>query len=201
MDYKNGKIYAIRSYQTDDIYIGSTCSPLAKRLYEHRKFYRCYKRGNMHMISVFKMLEHPDHYIELLESFPCTNKNELRRRQGELIRSNNCVNKNKPPISGRSQDEIKKRSTERVKKWREDNKERFKQREKQYYQDNKERLKQYYQDNKERVKQYYQQNKEKILQQAKQKIKCDVCDCMILKKSFNRHTKTNKHIRNLNNQT
>lgn len=34
--YLNGKIYTIRSHQTDKFYIGSTCSPLHKRLFKHR---------------------------------------------------------------------------------------------------------------------------------------------------------------------
>jgi len=34
--YCNGKIYAIRSYQTNKIYIGSTCNKLCKRFNEHK---------------------------------------------------------------------------------------------------------------------------------------------------------------------
>ena len=42
MDYKNGQIYCIRSYQTDHIYIGSTAQPLHKKekLLEQQKEYR-----------------------------------------------------------------------------------------------------------------------------------------------------------------
>ena len=37
--YLNGKIYTIRSFQTDKFYIGSTIQPLHKRLHEHRRKY------------------------------------------------------------------------------------------------------------------------------------------------------------------
>ena len=36
MDYKNGKIYQILNNVNDDIYVGSTCQALSKRMYQHR---------------------------------------------------------------------------------------------------------------------------------------------------------------------
>lgn len=41
-------------------------------------------------------MEHPDHYIELVELFPCYDKDQLEKREGEIIRSLSCVNKNIP---------------------------------------------------------------------------------------------------------
>ena len=38
-NYQNGKIYCIRNYVDDDIYIGSSCQPLSKRMAWHRKSY------------------------------------------------------------------------------------------------------------------------------------------------------------------
>ena len=35
-NYQNGKIYKIHSYQTDDIYIGSTTNTLSRRFSEHK---------------------------------------------------------------------------------------------------------------------------------------------------------------------
>jgi hypothetical protein len=90
MDYKEAKIYAIRSYQTDKIYIGSTCQPLYKRFYQHKK---------MNDTSSKEILDLNDAYIELLENFPCSNRDELKKREGELIRDNNSVNKN---VAGRN---------------------------------------------------------------------------------------------------
>ena len=36
MDYSKAKIYQIINDVSDDIYIGSTCQPLSKRMAEHR---------------------------------------------------------------------------------------------------------------------------------------------------------------------
>ena len=55
--YQNGKIYSIRSYQTDKVYIGSTCMPLAKRLYGHRQNYNRYGKGKFNFITSFEILE------------------------------------------------------------------------------------------------------------------------------------------------
>lgn len=83
MNYKNGKIYAIRSYQTEEIYIGSTTQTLTKRLSSHKR----------NICNSKLILQYPDAYIELIENFPCNSKEELNRKEGEHIRANNCVNK------------------------------------------------------------------------------------------------------------
>lgn len=86
--YRNGKIYAIRSHKTNKIYIGSTCSSLSKRLYGHRH------REGKYVHSSKILIDFDDHYVELMESFPCNSKEELCKREGELIRENReiCVN-------------------------------------------------------------------------------------------------------------
>ena len=101
MDYQKGQIYAIRSHQTDLIYIGSTCSPLYKRFYEHKK-----KSNNR--ISK-QITQYEDAYIELIEDFPCNSKKELNRREGQHMRNaENCINKK---IAGRYAREAEGRKT------------------------------------------------------------------------------------------
>jgi hypothetical protein len=79
-NYTNSKIYALRSYSTDKIYIGSTTQSLTKKLSELK-----YSHGNAIIDYISK---YDDVYIELLEDFPCKSKEELMKRQGELIRMN-----------------------------------------------------------------------------------------------------------------
>ena len=93
MDYKNGKVYCLRSHQTDDVYIGSTCTPLHKRLYYHRSDYTRWKDDKYHYVTSFKILEYDDAYIELLEDYPCERKEQLYKREKELIREMDRVNK------------------------------------------------------------------------------------------------------------
>jgi hypothetical protein len=80
--YQNGKIYALRSFETDKIYIGSTCQPLSKCFSGYKSCFQQYKNR----FSAFELFKKDDCYIELLENCPCNSKEELQRRQGELIR-------------------------------------------------------------------------------------------------------------------
>ncbi len=72
-NFQNGKIYAIRSHQTDKVYIGSTTQPLSVRFGEHKRM-NCSSR---------EIMKFEDCYIELLEEFACENKMQLNRREGE----------------------------------------------------------------------------------------------------------------------
>jgi len=121
--YHGGKIYTLRSPSTDKFYIGSTTQSLAKRKAEHKK-----NKSN-------EISQLDDFYIELLENFKCENRDELNKREGELIRENDkCVNKN---MAGRTKqqyrDENKESSKVYYKQWCEDNKEKKKESAKAYY--------------------------------------------------------------------
>jgi hypothetical protein len=88
--YFKGKIYTIRSFKTDKIYIGSTTQLLHKRFYQHMDSFR---RGNM-CCSSSEIIKYGDAYIELLESYPSFTKEELTKKERECIRKNKdiCVN-------------------------------------------------------------------------------------------------------------
>ena len=171
-NYQNGKIYSIRSHQTDKIYVGSTTQSLSKRMSAHRTAYKKYIINNDIYVTSYDILKYDDAYIELIELYPCYSKEELHRREGQIIRATNCVNK---CIPGRDRTEY----------------------DKQYYQDNKEQImlqkKQYYVQNKEQKytynKQYYDQNKEMI----NQKITCE-CGSEIVKQGLSRHKKSKIHL-------
>ncbi len=51
-------------------------------------------------------------------------------------------------------------------------------------------------DKKEYNKNWYEQNKEKHLSNSKEKIKCDICNCMVTKGQISTHNKTKKHLTN-----
>jgi len=91
-DYKNGKIYAIKSPQTDKIYIGSTTQSLNRRWHNHRNDNYNPNREEKRCTSK-KIMDHEDAYIELLEAFPCNTKQELNKREGELQLLHDCVNR------------------------------------------------------------------------------------------------------------
>lgn len=112
-DYKNGKIYAIRSYMTDEIYIGSTCQALSRRFSKHKM----YKKEGTFMSSI-QILEFSDAYIDLIELFPCNSREELNARECHHIRSNKCVNSRMPILDV-------ERDKKRKKDWYEANKEKI----------------------------------------------------------------------------
>lgn len=122
-----GKIYAIRSITTDNVYIGSTCSPLNRRLSAHRKCYDSFLNGECCFISSFDVIMHGSYFIELVEEIKCENRKELNIREGYFIRTTpNCVNKN---IAGRT-----------YKQWKADNIEMVKERDRLYRLVNRERI-------------------------------------------------------------
>ena len=174
-NYQNGKIYAIKSYQTELIYIGSTVRPLSQRLGQHRTNYK-----NNTGISSKELLKYSDYYIELIENFPCNSKEELEKQEGIHIRKNSniCVN---CYIAGRTYKEWTNDNVEKIKeyqkKYRLNNVEKIKEKGKDYYENNKEiknqKARDYYKNNKEIKKQkardYYENNKEIKNQKARER--------------------------------
>ena len=163
-DYSKSKIYAIRAHNTDDIYIGSTVLPLSRRLAQHRADYSGYKNGLRHYLTSYKILELDTHYIELIENYPCNSKEELNRREGEVIRTsptaiNRCV-------AGRTNQE-----------WRETNREELNKKKKEYYQKNKEEIlkkaEEYRETNREAHNQssmdWYRANRDEIAKRRRQR--------------------------------
>lgn len=159
VDYSKAKIYCIRSPNTDLIYIGSTCQQLSTRMTGHRADFK-----KETVISSKIIFEFGDAYIELLENYPCNNREELCKREGELIRTNNnCCNKQ---VAGRT-----------IKEWYEENKKETLEKQKAYKEANIEAYK-------ERQKEWYESNKERV--------KCE-CGADIIKHNMAGHIKTQKH--------
>jgi len=96
-DYQLSKIYKIVSPHTDKIYIGSTTQKYLKsRLQGHIGCYKDYKNGTRkRTITSFILLELGDADIILIENYPCNSKDELHKREREIIEQNmdKCVNK------------------------------------------------------------------------------------------------------------
>ena len=156
--YENAKIYTIRCHSKPDlIYVGSTCMPLSKRLHGHKRRYDFWLNHGQRYISSIEILKNDNYYIELYEDYPCNSKNELVRREGEIIRSVDCVNKR---VDGRTRVQYYQDNLETIKNKRRDryinNREEMQNKARQYYNDTKdERVKQ--------KKEYYTTNKTDIL--------------------------------------
>jgi len=161
-----GAIYAIRSHQTKDIYIGSTIQPLCKRFSDHKTKYKYYINGKTVCCSSYEIIQYGDAYIELIELVEFNEKTELYAREGFHIRTMDCVNKK---IAGRTRKELMIDNKEINKQKRINNREKRK----QYLINNKEHIKEqrqkYCLNNKEKRRQYILNNREKINEQTKQR--------------------------------
>ena len=107
--YNNGKIYKIVDNAYTKQYIGSTTEKLSQRMLRHRSDYRRYLDSRkLHKKSTFDLFEEfgiDNCKIELIEYCKCDSKDELVRREGELIKNSDCVNKT---IAGRTKKSINK---------------------------------------------------------------------------------------------
>ena len=141
--FNKSLLYTIRSPATEQYYIGSTTQKLCKRFSDHNINYKAYLKGSFPFMTSFKIIELGDAYIELLEEISCENRNQLDKREGELIREHkaNCVNRY---IAGRTH-----------KEWSTDNADRLREQHKQYALLNADTIK-------EQMKEYRFKNSEKI---------------------------------------
>ena len=106
-----GYVYALRSYQTDDVYIGSTFGTLRHRLYYHKHDLKQHNGGKYKYVSSYEIVKYEDAFIEMIEKYENVNKMELHRHEGVTIRNTeNCVNKR--IAGGKNKDEIKQRARE-----------------------------------------------------------------------------------------
>ena len=100
---KTGYIYALKSLDSDSVYIGSTFQSLKKRLCKHRTDYKRYLQGKMNYVSSFQLISHPNHYIEEIKVVHGIDKKSLQKLEGREIENNpNCINTN---ITGRARSE------------------------------------------------------------------------------------------------
>ena len=88
--YANCKIYKITDIGYNECYYGSTIQRLSNRMTHHRAIYARYKKQAFHNITAFQLF---DKYgienckIELVENYPCSNKEELCKRECENIKN------------------------------------------------------------------------------------------------------------------
>ena len=207
--YNDAKIYKIYSLIDDSIcYVGSTCNKkLCQRMAGHKSQYKRWKSnkcGKNTVYDIFDQFGLENCIIELIENYPCNNKDELNKKEGGYIRQLNCINKR---IEGRTQKEYyesnkdrlleqkkeyyesnKDRLLEHQKEYYESNKDRLLENAKEYYECNKDRIKEYYECNKDRIKEYYEFNKDKILENAKEYYECNKDKILEYQKQYRNKT-------------
>lgn len=193
-DYKNGKIYTIRCHDDPSlIYVGSTTKLLCQRFAKHKYHSKEERCKSMLLYTTIKEQFDNDwskFYIELYEEFPCENKEQLNKREGEVQREIATLNKN---VAGRC-------IVESNRIYRENNTDAIKERKKQFYLLNsntiKQKRRQYRQEHQDEInqkqKENYQANSDVIKQRQKKSFICN-CGVSYTYGHKSRHMKSKKH--------
>jgi len=163
VNYNNGKIYKIINENCETVYIGSTTQSLCQRYTRHNH-------------------KAPNHKIILIENYSCNSKEELCKREQEIIDEHSLL-LNKYRAFGIDESRRKEYKIKHYKEYREQNKDKIKQKQKEYRENNKEKKKKYYENNKEKIQEYY--NK---------KVKCEFCNKETNYSNLRRHQKSKKCI-------
>ena len=202
--YQRGKIYKIWDNGYNKCYIGSTCEDLNRRMAGHKRVYRRYLNGKNENFTVFAIF---DDYgvenckIELLENYPCNSREELRQREGQHQRENECANKqiagrdnkqyyeeNKEVLNGKKKIYVEKHKPETKaykQKWYKENKEHQARKARENYEANREEII-------EQKKQYYKDHKQEIQARKQKQVSCE-CGKTMPSDYLKRHLKTLEH--------
>jgi hypothetical protein len=214
MDYQNGKIYKITNCIDDEVYVGSTCQSLSKRYSKHKDTI-CLK-PHFYLYQHMVKLGIDRFCITLIEDYPCSNKTELRQREGKFIREQGTLNQR---VEGRTDKQFYQDNRDKIieerRQYVQENKEKLKEKGKEYYQNNREKRceyskeywnknidtrkqknTEYYHSNTDKVKEtqkkYREENKEKLKIRKTEKIECDICKSTVQRSYMFKHKKTDK---------
>ena len=207
MDYKNGKIYCIRNKVDNDIYIGSTCSPLSKRMSGHRTDMRARPNTCSKLYQKMEEIGLDKFYIELILEYPCENKEQLHAKEGEYIRKYGTLNN---VVAGRSKKEhyIECRETllQKQNDYAERNREKVLERKREYTARTKDKKKEYDKEYRDKNSELLTEKKRQQFQQRKErgniKVMCEVCGSCYTDYCKRAHFQSQKHqeaVKNLNN--
>jgi group I intron endonuclease len=167
-NYQNGKIYCIRDHIDGQIYVGSTCQSLSKRMAYHTQDAKKANRQNTLIYPLMLNYGLEQFYIELVEEYPCENSNQLEKREGEITREMKASLNMK--VSGRTMEEYKVEEADKIrqsksirgKRYRENNPEKVKERRKLNYWKDPEKYK-------EQARKYNEEHKEEISRKIRER--------------------------------
>lgn len=173
--YKNSKLYQVTDINYTECYIGSTTLKLSKRMALHRSGYKKWKNNKGSMFTVFNIFDKfgvQNCKIELIELFPCSSLEELRKREGYYIKTTECVNKVIPSQTKRE--------------YRESHKDQIRITSKIYWENHKENYLAI-------KKREYDNNRAKYLQRSNKRETC-LCGMSYTHANKSKHIITRKHI-------
>jgi len=181
-DYSKSVIYKIYDNTNGDTYYGSTCNELRYRIRQHK--WKAFSKTEPHITWSRSIILNGDYSYNVVEKYPCENKQQLHTRERWWIENNNCVNKQIPTRTRKERVEANKDTImKKNKEWYEKNKEHYLKNAKEYRENNKELVQQ-----KDRERK--NANRDYILQ----KINCE-CGAVISRTNLPKHYRTANHIK------
>ena len=99
--FLEAKIYAIRNWVNQEVYVGSTCQSLADRFRMHKSGARCRPVGQLH--HLIREVGFDAFSIELLEACPCNSRLELLSKEREWVERIGTLNTKTPARSKKEQ--------------------------------------------------------------------------------------------------
>ena len=99
VNYQFSKVYKVTCEITGDCIVSSTTKKhLSQRMADHMSKFNFYKQGKVPHNPIFDIIERGDYMVELLESCPCENKDELNQLEFKHKQQYKCVKPLKPVI-------------------------------------------------------------------------------------------------------
>ncbi len=140
--YIRGAIYKIVDSGNNKAYYGSTINKLNSRFKGHKREYKYWKAGKLKTKTssfiIFDEFGVDNCTIELILEYPCNSRTELKKKEGEYIKNNECVNK---LIAGRTKKEYYNECRARVRKIKDLTNDPVKERRRQYHKEYSARVK------------------------------------------------------------
>ncbi len=93
VDYSQAKIYKITNDFNNDVWIGTTCDTLVKKMSVHKAEAIRNVRKDCVIQNNIREFGFDRFRIQLIEDFPCEDVYQLRQRQGHFIREMKAINK------------------------------------------------------------------------------------------------------------
>lgn len=161
--YDNGKIYKLVNNADDEIYVGSTCLPLHKRLYDHKIDAR---HKTMRVYQHLNPIGFDNVQIVLIENFSCKSKDELLKRERHWIDTlKPSLNKALPLRTHQEYYQANRQTLlEKAKEYKKKNSDLVAKRQAKYYEEHKEKIQEhmrnYYEENKDKKREYNEANRD-----------------------------------------
>ena len=186
-DYSKAKVYVLRNYVDDEVYVGSTCQPLSKRFHTHKLNTGYTKTENYKIYIKMRELGIDKFYIELYEDYPCENWEQLRRKEGEVIRHLSASLNERVECRTKSEwyEDNKPYILKRQKDRRDNDIENFHEQERQYRKNNKDKKR-------EADRKYREKYDDKLKEIRRIKVSCD-CGAIVSKLNLPRHKRSITH--------